>query len=382
MSGQRAWRSGAAGKAAEEVISPFIQDYIERRERQRELRAWTAEGSGDHASSWSRTMTWGGRGRPIAEVDVQYQDAAADGQGGFYSVVNFGAVGGLFHQNAAGEERRLFHRERFFCDGIDFQADRRRFVVALGGENGATHLALLDENGKQVQWLTEGDSYDARPAWDPAHPDVVVYQTSGMARRADGGVAFSPWEAAELDMGTGDITHPWSREGMDVLLPRRDRQGRLYALLRPAGGAPAPLWEYAQRIALMPVIFAQGVFGFANAFTSIFARKPLWKAGGPPERVDAAPAVRILGRQLETKVLRDQGKARSSGRTSLAPKSWELWRRDPDGGEHRLASGVSWFTLGADDTPLYSTGLAIHARRDDGEETVYQGPLVESFVAL
>lgn len=382
MSGQRAWRCGAEGSRPEEVQSPFIQDYIERRERQGQFRAWRTGGDGDYASELGRTMTWGRQGRPIAAVEVQYLDAAPDGQGGFYYAVGFGPVGGLFHQNASGEERRLFHREKFTCEGLAFQATSRQFVAALGSEHGMTHLVLLDENGRQTRRLTEGDCNDARPAWDPTRPGRVLYQSSGMARRSDGWAEHGAWEAMELNLEKGEITPLWSREGMDVLLPRRDRRGRLYALIRPSRGAPLSLAEYGRRLALMPVIFAQAVFGFANAFTYMFARKPLWKAGGPAEKVEVAPTIRILGRQLETKALQERGGKNAAARSALAPESWQLWRRDPDGSEHKIANSVSWFALDDNDTPHYTTGLAIHAHRDGNEETVYEGSLVESFVPL
>lgn len=381
MAGQRAWRSRGVKETATEVYSPFISDYIERRERQRDLRAWTAGGD-DHATAFARSMTWGGRARPVEEVDVQYQDAAPDGRGGFYYAVNFGRVGGMFHQNATGEERRLFHRDSFVCDGMTFQPGAGRFVAAFGGDHGQTHLALLDENGRQVRWLTEGDCSDARPAWDPARPDVVLYQTSGMARGAGGRIVRAPWEVMELDIEKGETTSLWSREGVDMLLPRRDREGRLYALARPSGGAPVSLLDYAKSVVSIPWVLAQAVFGFANAFAFMFARKPLWKAGGPEERVEAPPAVSILGRQLETAALESGKRKSASGHAALAPESWQLWRRDPDGGEHRLATHVSWFCLGADGTPYYSTGLAIHACRDGGVETVYEGTLMEAFMPL
>lgn len=381
MAGQRAWRNDAKGGETEEIHSPFIQDYIERRERQRELRAWTTAGDDGASGSWARTMTWGKRGVPIASVEVRHQDATSDGGDGFYYAVNFGAVGGLFHQNGAGEERRLFHRERFACEGLSFQPATRRFAAAFGGD-GATHIVLLDENGKQIRWLTEGDCHDAYPAWDPVRPDVVLYQTSGMARRSDGWAEHGTWEAMELDVEKGTLASLWRREDTDVLLPRRDSQGRLYALIRPSGSSPVPWWEYARQAALVPWIFAQAMFGFASAFTSMFARKPLWKAGGSAERVEAAPPIRILGKQLETRALQDRNRRNAAERPSLAPESWQLWRRDPDGGERKIATHVSWYALGADDTPYYSTGLAIHAYREGKEDTVYEGALVESFIPL
>ena len=380
MAGQRAWRGNGSKGKSEEVHSPFIRDYIERRERQRDLRAWTSGGD-DHPSAFGRSMTWGGRGLPIEEVEVQYQDAAPDGQGGFYYAVNFGRVGGLFHQNARGDERRLFHRDSFVCDGMAFQPGNNRFVVAFGGDHGMTYLALLDENGRQDQWLTEGDCADARPSWDPARPNVVLYQTSGLARGAGGRVVRAPWEVMELDLDKGETTPLWRRDGIDMLLPRRDGAGRLYALARPNGSAPVSLLEYARGVVSIPWVLAQAVFGFANAFSYMFAQKPLWRAGGPEEKVDSPPAVRVLGKQLETAALQS-GKKKGGGQPSLAPSSWQLWRRDPDGSEHRLADGVSWFALGADGTPYYSTGLAIHACRENGVETVYEGTLMEAFMPL
>lgn len=382
LSGQRAWRNAAAGAEALEINSPFIQDYLERRERQRELRSWTTNTDGDHMTAYSRGMTWGNRSRPIAEVEVHYQDAAPDGRGGFYYAVGFGVVGGLFHQNAAGEERRLFHRDRFVCDGLSYQKNENRFVAALGGDGGTTHLVLLDENGRQIHRLTEGDCVDARPSWDPVNPDTVLYQTCGMARGANGWLEHSPWEAAELDLARGEVATLWRVDGMDVLLPRRDAKGALYALIRPSGDAPIPFREYARRVVMMPWIFAQAVFGFTSAFTSIFARKPLWKAGGPVEKVDAAPAIQLLGRRLETSVLQNRNGKKAGDRATLVPDTWQLWRRDPDGGERKLATNVSWYALGEDGTPYYSTGLAIHALRENNEETVYEGPLVESFLPL
>ena len=382
MSNRRIWRSNAANNKPDEIHSPFIQDYIERRDRQRDFRSWTSDrGENGHPSMWSKNLTWGNRGRPIPEVHVQFQDAAPDGEGGYYFTVNFGVVGGLFHHNAQGEERRLFHRERFRCDGLAYQPAGKRFAAAFGAEDGTTHICLLDENGREVRWLTEGDSNDAFPAWDPSRPGTILYQASGLAHRPEGWAEYGAWEAMELNLEKGELSTLWRRDGMDVLLPRRDARGNLYALIRPSGDAPVPWWETARRVALVPWVFVQGVFGFANAFTSMFAQKPLWRAGGPPGKVDSAPAIRVLGKRLETRVLEENGKVPVE-RRYLAPASWQLWRRDLEGVESMVADHVSWFALSPDGTPYYTTGLAIHALKNEEIEIVYRGSLIESFMPL
>ena len=62
------------------------------------------------------------------------------------------------------------------------------------------------------------------------------------------------------------------------------------------------------------------------------------------------------------------------------PASWQLVRREKSGAESVLASHVAAFTLGHDDTIVYTNGCGIFRLGRNGIETLAQDRVIEDVV--
>ncbi len=86
---------------------------------------------------------------------------------------------------AAGEERRLFHKNDFYTDGLDFSPERAELVCAVAEEDGAVNVNLYNDEGRYKNVLTGGDSRDT-------HPRSAERKPTGSSIRAQASPGTTP----------------------------------------------------------------------------------------------------------------------------------------------------------------------------------------------
>lgn len=65
----------------------------------------------------------------------------------------------------------------------------------------------MDADGNNCRELTGGDTVDAAPAWVPGQPNLVLFQSSGLARNPAGYViACGPTSIQMADTAAGSLT--------------------------------------------------------------------------------------------------------------------------------------------------------------------------------
>lgn len=307
------------------IESPFIKKKIEDEERERQLNAWKQTQPEDGMDP-TAVMLWGAKALPQARTVPRFTDVADGGDGTIFYVVRYGPLTGLFrHDLQTGEERRLFHKTNFHIRSLDFSPARRQFVIALQQQDGSVNLELLDEEGREAQGITEGDSVDIYPYFSRSNSGEIVFASAGIGRNDQGlAIHFGPMQLCKINLESGELTELHTDPAHDYLLPRMDEAGQLYCIRRPHR---RPSHKSPKEVALMIVTFIPdllvAIVGFLNTFIHIFGKKKAQlRRLGPmaPPQPEQNKFVSVLGDMINmADVKRNQ-----EGEYSLAPENWQL----------------------------------------------------------
>jgi hypothetical protein len=366
------------------VESEFARDFIDRSLRMEQRDAWKTKGRG---AQFARG------GMPAVEsfnenaIRVHFTGVTRDAKTNslIYALDTDGA-GGLFHyQVKQQKERRLFHRSSFRAVDLAKDPGHDRLAFSQVYPNGSANLQLVSRDGKDLEELTEGDSTDEAPAWDPDEKNVVVYQSAGVGRDSRGFfLGLAPYTIEKLNLSTRNVETLVSSPQYDYLAPRPVTGNRLLYIRRPyekAGIRTYNLLTFLKDVLYFPFRLIKAVFHFLNFFSMMFSNQSLTTAGGPKRKGPDRETVLLWGRAVHVeKALQT---ASSDKPVSLVPDSWQLMRRSPDGSEEVLAKGVVAFDVAPDGDILYTTGTTVYLLNEAGEQQrLMKGKMIERVVAL
>ncbi len=358
-----------------EAESAFVRLRMEEAASRKASRGWKSRESGASPYPVWGSQTASGDAAPFRFTEVRL----VNGETLFYCLTNR-TVAGLFRFDAAiGEERRLFHRNEYSIFGIDYSQARAEFVAGVADSNGAVNLEMLNDEGRPMRTLTDGDSRDTNAVFSRADAGRVLYQSAGIARDESGTLlAIGPESICALDMDSGEVHEVLGDDRTDYLLPRDDAQGNVYCIRRPWKSRTSGGFREALVGALLfPFRFLMAVVGFLNAFTMLFNRdmKPAGGPNLPPANQDKF--VRVFGQTIS--MARLSRSADSRGETALVPGNYELIRVSAQGDLEVLARNVSWFDVQPDGAVEYTNGFRVRRIAPGGDaEVVFKHPLIES----
>ncbi len=354
-----------------EVHSAYVQQMIDRREKSQRLHGWK------QGTSFEPSFV-GGRMRqePNDALNFNFTGLAflKDANKLLYFIQS-DAFGGLFEYDiASGNELRLVHRQNLHFEDLHYDANRDRLLCATRHQNGIANLVILSRDGSEYRELTAGDSCDTSPCWVDEHR--VVFQSQGLARTSDGYVVgYGPASLQLLDLRSSEIEPVLEDAGHDLLQPRVDSDGDLYYLRRPYETVDYGTSNILVDTVMFPFRLLRAVFHYLNFFSMMYSRKPLTGAGGPDTQVDAKQLM-LKGMRIDTERALKRGQ-HVNGVPSLVPTSWQLVRRTTRGEETLLATQVAAFTIGTDNTIVYTNGNRIFVLTPKGTATVTQDQIVE-----
>jgi hypothetical protein len=358
------------GGTSQEIESDFARANLEDYERRKTSRGWkTAEAANGYS-------IWGQQAAAAAYTGFRFLTVVPAAAGSIYYLLTNGHVTGLFlYDLASGEERRLFHKNDFFTEGLDFSPARQELVCAVAEEDGAVNLNLYSEEGRYKNALTGGDSRDTHPAFSRAAAGQILYQSAGIARHEGGHiVAIGPESLNRLDLETGAVEEIAADDRYDFLQPREDRHGNIYCIRRPyrAHGSLHPLRPVAN-VLLFPFHFLGALVGFLKTFTRLFGEKPK-RLGPDVELPERDKYVMVFGQAVNLAKIR---RPKNAGEDpSLVPANYELVRISPQGETEVLARKVSGFDVSPDGTVHFTNGFRVQTREPGG--TVFRHPVIES----
>jgi len=376
------------GRKPEIVESHFAQEMLDRQERNRQRNDWKQSG-----------MSWNFMGMPgmpapnhaARPIRFSCLSRARAGSGELAYALQTDVVGGLFYwERRTGYERRLFHRADFQAVDMACHPADGTIAVSVRMEDGAVNVAVMKGDGKGLREVTAGDSTDECPAWVPsADPSkhVLVYQSAGLGRNAHGMVVDrGPYAVFELDTDGGEMKTMLEADDRDYLSPRVGADGSLYYITRPYQSMHPPVspWKVARDVLLFPIGLVLAFVHFFDWFSTVFRRKPLLTAGGPPKEGPDARYMMLWGKLVDAEQIHREQSTKGDGRgAALVPKTWTLQRRKPDGTDETLASHVVSFDLCEDGAVIYTNGAAVYHLDPTGARTeVCASRLIERVVRI
>lgn len=363
-----------------EIESAFAAQVVARHQQAMERRQWKA-GSGDSMMTRGYDL-WGngsrgGSGDDSLLVRMLSVTGSPRPELIYYSLAT-DAVGGLFCQNLdTGEERRVFHKERYHLDDLAHHPTRNEILAVKRDADGSSIVITACERF-DVHTVTEGDSLDLSPSWIPGEEDSFVYQSAGVGRNQSGNaIGLGPCSIIRVDMKSGRSTVLLEDEQYDYLCPRMDKEGNLYCIRRKydRGGRALTVGETIKEFVLVPVRLVKALFGFLNMMSQIFGKESLLKTGvGGKKEIDRQE-VFLKGRLIDLKK-RENAKEEHG----IAPSDWTLIKVDPSGAVSEVCGNVCDFDWNPQSGLILTNGLAVSGEENSGWSSVFKGKDIIEYV--
>lgn len=363
-----------------EIESAFAAQVVARHQQAMERRQWKA-GSGDSMMTRGYDL-WGngsrgGSGYDSMLVRMLSVTGSPRPELIYYSLAT-DAVGGLFCQNLdTGEERRVFHKERYHLDDLAHHPTRNEILAVKRDADGSSIVITACERF-DVHTVTEGDSLDLSPSWIPGEEDSFVYQSAGVGRNQSGNaIGLGPCSIIRVDMKSGRSTVLLEDEQYDYLCPRIDKEGNLYCIRRKydRGGRALTVGETIKEFVLVPVRLVKALFGFLNMMSQIFGKESLLKTGvGGKKEIDRQE-VFLKGRLIDLKK-RENAKEEHG----IAPSDWTLIKVDPSGAVSEVRGNVCDFDWNPQSGLILTNGLAVSGEENSGWSSVFKGKDIIEYV--
>lgn len=367
------------------IESKFGEEARQRAVEVHQRHAWKSEGRGSQFISGA--MLWGASTFDPRRVLIQVPAVTRGaGESELMYVLQTDTFGGLFSFDwERDHERRIMHKDQLHARDISRNPALPLIAYALYGQNGTARIIVANDEHADAHEVTEGDSLDEAPSWVPGYPRTIVYQSAGVARNAAGYVVgFGPSALYRLNLDSGHHETLAEDARHDLMLPRVDREGRLWFVRRPyqPPSRVTPLRVLKDTV-LFPFRLARAIFHWLNFLSLVYSRKPLSSAGGPAFEAEDVGSMIIRGRRIDAEKALRRAASKDGTTPSVVPKSWELVSRQADGADDVVAHGVVAFDLAEDGGVVWTNGTAIFHRTPGGSPAVIErGRLIDSVTVL
>ena len=349
------------------VTSAYAEKVRERAHQIDRKHAWKTEGRGGR---FMGAGAWAGADEaalvaPVARVTGLARARAA---GHVLYALDTEMVAGVFsYELENGAETRIFHATDRRLVDLATHPDHEAVACAIRHKNGTTSIALMREDGTEIQVVTDGDTIDLAPRWIPDAPRSLVFQSAGVGRDAAGVFAgVGPFAVQRLDVEDGKLTTLLEDERFDFVTPQLAADGSLHCIRRPYQGADksVPVGRVMMDTILAPFRMGNAVVQYLNFFTTRYTGKPLVTSKGARSRAADAKRMAELGNLAQANEAARRALEREEHDTGNVPSSWELVRFTAGGEDEVLAKGVASFDLGAGGV-IYTDGRHIEWKRGD-----------------
>lgn len=109
---------------------------------------------------------------------------------------------------------------------IDFESVSGNIVASVNHGNIQRNLMVSNVSGSDYHFVTEGDCLDCNPVFSKTNPDVIYYDSCGIAFDNRGNAAgFGARAIMKLNIKTGDLDEIIADDKIEYLLPRTDWGG-------------------------------------------------------------------------------------------------------------------------------------------------------------
>jgi hypothetical protein len=347
------------------VESVYGNSIREKAVRAQQKHSWKA--AGNDGSPFSGAVLWG---KAAAPSDIPLAITSICGgkaPGELVYSLQSGSLCALLQVSQLGaEESRLWNDNRTQIRHVSTSRETGDLVFSVLHENGTANIGVRLSGESGVKELTEGDSFDTAPRWQPGPGRRILYQSAGIGRNREGHfLAFGPFSIQQLDADAGELTTILEDPGYDYLAPQGLPDGGLLYIRRPysAGENYHPL-RALKDVCLLPFRLLYAVFQFLNFFSAIYTGRKLTSAGGPKGKEMNLKQMMIWGNLVRAQQT-DHAEAEGA---DLVPQSWQLHRRSADGQTKVLASAVLAYDVSADGGIVCTNGNAVFLVHPDGKK--------------
>ncbi|MCX7422880.1 MAG: hypothetical protein NT013_25540 [Planctomycetia bacterium] len=379
-----------SGKPIREVESRFANDAMDRQAKDRNSNAWRARSGvwGNMGMAPPKWSQWEGEDTGDARRRIRFAGLARGSRPGtLLYVLDMENVNGLFEYDLnTNIEKRLIHRNGFVARDLVCHPDCGELAISMSREDGSSHLAVSDSEGRFWNHVAGGDSLDQMPSWVAGDGRKLVCQSAAIGRNQAGNFrGIGPYAIERFDLDhEGKVETVLSDEHSDLLQPTLLPDGSPLLIRRPykpLGQQRVDPIEFLKDICLFPLRLLRAIGYFLNFFSMMFSGKPLATSMGQRQPTAQDRGLMLWGHMIDTKrALRQAEKGRGEG---LVPRDWQMVRRATDNSEVVIAENVLAYDRRPNGQLIYTNGTVIYALSDSGERTeLCRDSMIEKIICV
>ena len=348
-----------------EYESDYLTHYIRSSTQISDKNAWKEKGFG---AAFRGVSSGDSTDRKI-EASVN-GIALADGQDFFYSIT-VDNMSGIFRKNMSAErdsETHVIHSSDMEFYDLDYCAGSNLLAASVKNDPYSQNIALFDLCQGDYSILTDGDSLDRHPRFSQSAANTILFDSCGIGRDSSGNfVEYGPSSLYRLDTMTNNIEEIISAENRSLVCPKDDAQGNLYYIERPAKIREKKPNIFIE-VLLIPFKLIYAIYRFLESFTMLFTGKTFTSksSGDNPAKNKSEREIFFEGNLIEAEKNLKKNRKRREKFPGIAPDSWKLLRRTPDGSIQTMMNGVISFDVDADGNVLYTNGKNVLLIKKDG----------------
>jgi hypothetical protein len=289
------------------------------------------------------------------------------------------------------EEGLILRQPNYHIHAMALDAYHNRLILSVSyPHEREQHLAVVGIDCADHYEITEGGSIDNNPFIDPKQPDLLYYDSHGMAYdESEYMVDLMSREICCLNFATGEVETVVANPDFHFSKPSIDQNGHLYFLQRPSSKDKEPKEKKNtfKDLILAPAKITAAIVGWLDFFTQRYAGQSLKTSTGgrnPAKKVNKSEEdLFIEGNLIQVKETLERNKQLGLANPGIVPTDWQLMKRTPDGEISCLKKGVLTYTLMDNGELVYSNGrYVIGFDQASGEEHILlEEKLVQNFVA-
>lgn len=253
-------------------------------------------------------------------------------------------------------------------------------LAASAGTGYARNIIFIAANSVDLNFLTEGDSIDSNPAFDPKNPDVIYFDSCGIAYYENGFfLGVGPRSIAKLNTAAGSLDDVLTDDNYDFFKPKCDSGGNMYCIKRPYKDTlrnKASLKD----VFLAPFKIIKAIIGWLDYFTKSYAGESLKTKGGNPARSKNLSEKEIFIENNLINVEKSLAESKQAGNQypGIAPNNWQLIKVNAAGEQTVVKKGVLDYAITQNGDIVFSNGkfiLMININEGGKEEILCKADL-------
>lgn len=359
------------GEKLQYIQSHYVNDYKEQRDQIRRKRSWKTTGAFSAFRGDLNPDRYTDVDALVAKATINGLTCQTESEKLIYSV-SVGNASGVFvldPENPTADEGHIIHDTSLFFYGLDYSTSRNEIAVAIEESFMDRNIALLTMEKARLKQITEGDSCDNNPTWSKVDSGVIYYDSAGIGRNKQGmPICLGPRSIHRLDLNTAELEEVVAMKNYDCYLPKLDAHDNLYFIRRPyqKPQTGTSLIEILQ----IPFKIVKAIYKWIEFFTIRHTGEPLTSAGNNPVKLKQdLRQMMIDGNIINAEQSLEENRRHGELFPGIAPRSWELMRRNADGELVTLKKGVISFDLTDAGEIIYSNGSFLISLKPDGTET-------------